>query len=245
MEKNSLASLRLTPSSIDDYLTLAKWRLGLGNLLPAAAGFILGSGTSFDGGLFAATLLGLYFVIGSAAVFNNYLDVDIDARMERTRNRPLPAGRISPEHAFAFGAALLFAGYVVLLYYTNTLALGAAMVGFLFYLSLYTPLKRETPHTLWVGAVAGAMPPVVGYTAAAGVFDGYAFLLFIALYLWQIPHSLAISVYRFDEYKKAGIPLFIDVPPTERERVLARKVFRYSLVVLLLGCVAIPLTQLF
>lgn len=228
---------------INDYLTLAKWRLGLGNLLAAAAGFALGAALPFNWPLFAATLIGLYFIIGSAAAFNNYFDMDIDARMARTRDRALPAGRLSPSQALVFGFALLIAGTALLWWYTNALALGTALTGFVFYVCLYTPLKRATPHTLWVGAVSGAMPPVVGYAAAAGTIDMYALALFAALYLWQLPHAFAISVYRFKEYENAGIPLFLHRAPSERSVQIAQKTFRYSLAILLVGCIAIPVLR--
>ena len=213
-----------------------------GNVLVAAAAFLFVSPELIDWPLFFILFVGLSLVISSACTFNNYFDRRLDAKMERTKNRALPAGRISPGSALVFGLVLLFFG-VVVLYQTNALALGAALLGFIVYVFLYTPLKPRTPHALWVGAVAGAMPPVVGYTAAANTLDLYALLLFVALFLWQIPHFLAIAVYRYEEYKAAGIPLFIKKNPSDKTKRLARVVFYLSLVVLLLACLALILQR--
>ncbi len=212
------------------------------NVLVAAAAYLFGAAGAADWRIFGLMLAGLTCVVASACVFNNYADRFMDARMERTKNRGLAAGRIQPSHALLFGALLIIAG-VVLLSQVHLLALAAALVGFVVYVFVYTPMKPKTGYALYAGAVAGAMPPVVGYAAATGVVDYYALALFALLFLWQIPHFLAIARYRFDEYAAAGVPLLVNRPESEGERQAARKIFYASLVVLLLLCL-VPMLQM-
>jgi protoheme IX farnesyltransferase len=226
---------------IEAYYEITKPGIIYGNLLVAAAGFLFASGGYVDWGLFVATLLGLGLVIASACVFNNVYDRKMDARMERTKRRPSVTGKIPAARALLYAFFLGLAGAVALAFYTNTLALTWAFVGFFVYVLLYTPLKLKSPVALFVGAVAGATPPVVGYVAAAGAFDSYATLLFALMFVWQIPHFLAIATYRWHEYTAAGVPLYIKREPAAKAKRRGRIVFYASLVVLLAGCVALML----
>ncbi len=124
----------------------------------------------------------------------------------RTKSRPLPAGDVSAQGALWFGVLLLPCG-LVLLSFTTVWAFTLATLGWISYVLFYTPLKHYSAYSLFVGAIAGATPIVVGYTAASNSFDLAAVVLFVLLYIWQLPHFLAISVYRFDEYAAAGVPL--------------------------------------
>ena len=225
-----------------DYFQLTKPRMVMMNVLVAAAAFVFASHGNINWGSFFAMVAGLSCVVASACVFNNHADRFMDTHMERTKARALAAGRIKPLHALLFGFLLLLCG-VLLLGAVSLLALGAALVGFLVYVCVYTPMKPNTGYALYTGAVAGAMPPVVGYTAAAGVLDIYAFAFFLVLFFWQIPHFLAIARYRFDEYSAAGVPLLVKRPRDERERRRARLVFHLSLVVLLVFCAALILQR--
>ena len=218
-------------SNFNQYLELTKPRLALGNLLVAGAAFIFGSPEVIDWNAFAFMFLGLWCVIGSACVFNNIYDRGIDAKMERTRSRALVTGIIAKTSAMLFGTALLMIG-IGLLSATNIFALGAAAVGWATYVLWYTPLKHRSSLALYVGAVSGATPPVVGYAAAAGMLDWYAAGLFVILYLWQLPHFLAIARYRFDEYAAANVPLAVMRPTSDTQKLRARKIFYASLVVL-------------
>lgn len=218
-----------------DYIELAKPRMVLGNDLVAAAAFIFASRGAVEWPQFWLMLTGLSLVMGSACVFNNVHDRSLDARMARTKTRALAAGRIKPAYALALGTALL-AGGIVALYYINLLALGAALAGWIVYVLVYTPLKPRTPLALFAGALAGATPPLVGYAAAAHMLDWWAFALFMFMFLWQIPHFLAIARYRYDEYAAAGVPVLTAKPANEGERQRARIIFFSSLVVLLLFC---------
>ncbi len=230
---------------IRTYYELTKPGIIYSNALTAIAGFFLASRETLDWGLLGATLVGLSFIMASACVFNNYFDREIDIRMERTKNRALAAGHISFRSAIIFALVLVFLGTATLALFTTALALGMALFGFFVYVFLYTPIKPRSATALYVGAVAGATPPVVGYTAVTNALDWYAFALFAALFLWQIPHFLAIAFYRYEEYKAAGVPLFIQHPPSAKTKRRARAVFYSSLIVLLLFCVALVTMRLF
>jgi len=225
------------------YYQLTKPGIVYGNALTALAGFFFATGPSIDWEIFSAMLAGLSLVIASACALNNYFDRDIDERMERTKGRGLPSGAIPPENAILFSALLGALGLALLFAFTNLLALLVAALGWIVYILAYTPLKRIHPYALFVGAIAGATPPVVGYAAAAHTLDTTALALFAFLFVWQIPHFIAIAVYRYDEYANAGVPLLIKKPPSKRARGVARSVFYGSLVVLLLWCLALILQR--
>ncbi|MDB5225480.1 MAG: Protoheme farnesyltransferase [Candidatus Adlerbacteria bacterium] len=227
-----------TQGPLKTYYRLTKPGIVYGNILVAAAAFIYASHSGINWMLFGAAIGGLALVIASACVVNNYYDRDIDARMERTKQRAFPSGRISARAALIFSAVLLVLG-VVLLNATNGAVLLAALVGFVVYVFAYTPLKHHSAYALFVGAVAGATPPLVGYAAAAGVIDYTAWLMFAFLFLWQLPHFLAIAVYRGEEYAAAKIPMFMKGSYSAQQKKYARWVFYLSLVVLLGWCCAL------
>ncbi len=192
---------------IKTYYMLTKPGIIFGNVVTTAAGFALASRGHFDLWLFAATMLGLSFVIASAGVFNSYIDLAADAKMERTKDRPLVLGLISSNKAIAYGTVLGMIGAAILYTYTNLLTLFVALVGFFVYLVLYAFWKYRSFYGTLVGSVAGAVPPVVGYTAVSDRLDIAALLLFSILVLWQMPHFFAIAIYHLDDYRKAGIPV--------------------------------------
>src|SRR5581483_6651565 len=201
----------------------------------AVAAFIFGSGQHIDWSALVLMAAGLWLVVGASCALNNIYDRFIDAKMERTKNRAVAAGRIAPRNAGWFAAALMALG-VALLYFTTPLALYAALAGAVIYTLMYTPLKHRSGHALWAGAAAGAAPPLVGYVAALQGLDWAAAGLFAFLFLWQIPHFIAIAQFRYDDYERAGVPLIIPPPTNEAGRRRSRKVFYASLVVLLLFC---------
>jgi heme o synthase len=223
--------------TINSYYVLAKPGMVYANTFAAAAGFAFAAG-AIDWPVFAALVGGIFAVIASACVFNNIYDRAIDMRMERTKSRPIPMGHIRPAAAMWYGVALLLIG-VGLLSLTNPLALTAGLMGFVVYVMLYTPLKPRSPYALYVGAVAGAMPPVAGYLAVTPVLDWWVAFLFGFMFLWQLPHFLAIAVYRHEEYAAAGVPMFMRGPYTDKQKKLARKIFWASLVVLMLWCLVL------
>lgn len=228
--------------SIKEYYYLTKPGLTRGNLIMAGAAYLFGSGERVLWEPFFFMLFGLGCVVSSACAFNNYFDRELDTHMERTKNRALPAGRLGGKEVLLFASVLLFFG-VAALACTNTWALLAALLGFVVYVGLYTPLKPHHPSALFVGAVAGAMPPVAGYAAANGTLDLWALFLFVVLFVWQVPHFLCIAAYRFEEYRAAGVPLFIKNPPSAAIKRRARLGFYASLVALLLFCAGLILQR--
>ena len=189
------------------YLSLTKPRLVLLVLVTVAVGFLLGprGGTS-HATLFslAATLVGTSLVAGGAGALNQWLERERDARMRRTSNRALPAGRLASSEAAVFGGLLAFVGTAVLLMGANLLAAEVALVTFLLYVFVYTPLKTRTTLNTVIGAIPGALPPVIGWAAATGRLGVEAWALFLIVFLWQFPHFLAIAwIYR-DDYERAG-----------------------------------------
>ncbi len=204
-----------------DYYSLVKPGIVYGNAVLLAGGFAL----ALQGGvvdpstsvivpiipalkLFLFALVGLSFVIASGCVFNNYIDRGIDGKMERTKDRALVTHRISNRAAIIYGIVLGAIGFALLAIGTNLLTVAVAAIGAFFYVVMYTIwAKRRTMYAVAVGAVAGAVPPVVGYVAVSNKLDLGAVLLFMILFTWQIPHFFAISIRRSHDYVAAGVPI--------------------------------------
>jgi protoheme IX farnesyltransferase len=190
------------------YYQLAKPGIIYGNAITAIGGFFLASRGHVDLGLFVAMLVGLCLVIASGCVFNNYIDRDIDHRMARTKKRALVMGDISARNALVYATILGLLGAVILGLFTNLLTLILALLGFFFYVVVYSMIwKRRSVHGTVVGSISGAIPPVVGYCAVTNNFDVVAVILFLILVCWQMPHFYAIATYRQKEYAEADIPV--------------------------------------
>ena len=189
------------------YCLLTKPGIIMGNVMTTAGGFALASKGHFDILLFMATLLGISFVIGSACVFNNYIDRFADQLMTRTQNRPLAQGSISVQGAIVFGLLLGVAGACILAFFTNLLTVAMALMGLAVYVGLYSFSKYRSIHGTLIGSVAGALPPVVGYCAVSNQLDAGGWILFAMIALWQMPHFFAIAIYRMEDYAKASIPV--------------------------------------
>lgn len=192
---------------VNYYLLLTKPGIILGNLLTVFAGFILASKGQLDFALLLATVLGITFIMASACVFNNYIDRHIDQKMQRTKQRALAQGLISGPKALVFGSLLGLLGGAILGIYTNLLTLGVASIGFIIYVLMYSFWKTQTVYATFIGSLAGAVPPIVGYTAVSNQFDVGAYILFAMLVLWQMPHFFSIALLHFNDYLKAGLPL--------------------------------------
>jgi heme o synthase len=189
-----------------DFAELAKPRITSLVLVTAAVGFAVGVRGAFDGPAFLVFIVGTALLCGGASALNHYLERATDALMERTRRRPIPAGRLRPEEALLFGLALSAAGLVLLAFVNRlTLALGAASL--LSYVLAYTPLKRTTSLCTVVGAVPGALPPLMGWAAARGSLGAAGWGLFAILFLWQLPHFLAIGWLYREDYARGGFPM--------------------------------------
>ena len=192
------------PGFLSDLLVLTKARLSLLVIITTFVGFCAASGARLDWVLLANAVLGTTFAAGAAAVLNQFIEAGVDRLMERTRYRPLPAGRMKPRHALLLGVAMGSLGVGWLALTVNALSAAFAAATILIYIAAYTPLKRRTSLCTIVGAISGAIPPVIGWVAVKPSLDLGAWVLFGILFTWQMPHFLAIAwIYR-DEYAQAG-----------------------------------------
>lgn len=194
-------------SKIHEYYHLSKPGIIRGNLLAAAAGFLLGSAGDASPVRFISLLAGMSLVIGGSCVYNNILDRSIDKNMERTRNRALVTGTIGLRSAAIYGTLLAIAGSFVLAYFTNYLTALLGIAGIFMYVIVYGYAKRTSVQGTVIGSISGAIPPVGGYTAATGRLDLGALLLFLILIWWQMPHFYAIGIFRRRDYAKAELPI--------------------------------------
>lgn len=190
------------------YIFLTKPGILFGNFVTTLGGFFLAAQGSVDILLLIYTLIGTTLVVASGCVVNNYIDQDIDHKMERTQNRALVQKTISANIALLYSFILGTAGLAMLWFLVNIYATGFAIIGFIVYVFFYSLWsKRTSIHQTVIGSISGACPPVIGYTAVTHEFDVAALLLFLAYGLWQMPHSWGIAIYRFNDYKTAGIPI--------------------------------------
>jgi protoheme IX farnesyltransferase len=211
------------------YYTLTKPGVLYANALTGVAGFLLAAGTKhhFEAGLFLATIGGMTLIIASACVLNNYLDRDIDRIMERTKTRPTANGSIRGRQAVPFSIILGTLGIAILCAWTNLLVVGIGVAGFVDYVVLYGMLsKRLSIHGTLVGSISGAAPILAGYCAVTNHIDAGAVLVFLILFLWQMPEFYSISIYRHDEYKAAGVPVMSVVKGKQNTRT---QIFIYTL----------------
>ena len=190
-------------------------------------GFFFGVDGTWDWIVLLHTLIGTGLLASGTAALNQWYEREADARMHRTRNRPIPAGRILPSDAFWFAVALSLIGFVELWFGTNPLTAVLAALTEIVYLFVYTPLKQRSWHATTVGALPGAMPPLIGYAGAAGVLTGEAWVLFAILFLWQFPHFYAIAWMYRDDYARGGIRMLPVVEPDGDSTV--RQILAYSL----------------
>jgi protoheme IX farnesyltransferase len=208
-----LAAAPRSSAAIADYVELAKPRLNLLVVVTSAGGFYLGAGGIPSLFPLVAASVGTALVAGGASALNQVYERDTDALMDRTRSRPLPAGRVAPEDARTFGVSLSVIGLGILGSATNVLAALLALATLIVYLAVYTPLKRRSPMATLVGAVPGALPPLIGWTAGRGAPTLEGWVLFAIVFLWQIPHFMAIAwIYR-DDYRKARFPTLSVLEP--------------------------------
>jgi protoheme IX farnesyltransferase len=216
-----------------DYFELSKPRITLLVVLTTLVGYVLGARGRVAAPHLAATLAGTALVAAGASALNMLLERRTDALMLRTRTRPLPSGRLRPVEALACGLALTSTGLAALAWRAGPLSALVALVTWASYLFLYTPLKARTSLSTVVGAFPGALPPVIGWAAARGALEPGAFVLFAIVFLWQIPHFLAIAwIYR-DDYARGGLPM---LPVLDRDgRITGRQAVANSLALLVVS----------
>lgn len=217
---------------VADYWSTTKPEVNFLVVASSLVGFYLGSSGPVRFGLLLNTLFGAFLVASGTATLNEYMERAYDARMKRTAGRPLPAGRIRPLEGLVLGLLLSAAGSVYLDLTTNRLACSIAVLTLLIYLVLYTPLKRKTPLCTLVGAVAGAMPPLIGWAAARGSLSSEAWVLYLILFLWQFPHFTAIAWMYRQDYSRAG---YLMLPPGDQKgRFMATQVLGFSLLLIII-----------
>ena len=196
------------PARIKNYVLVAKPGIVIGNLIYAAAGYLLDSKGRVDGVVLTATLIGISLAVASGCVLNNCVDRKIDRKMVRTRHRALARGLIKLPIALAYAAILGIAGMALLCAVTNLLSVVIVAAGLVIYVGVYSLyMKRSSVYSTLIGSLAGATPPLAGYCAVTGRFDMGAVLLLSIFSLWQMPHCYAIAVFRHDDYTAAAIPV--------------------------------------
>ena len=216
----------IAQSRVADFVQLTKPRLNVLVIVTAAAGFYLGSRGSPDYARFACTVAGTALVASGASALNQVYERRVDGLMRRTRLRPLPDGRLRPAAAGRFAALLAVGGLLLLALGATPAAAGVALVTLLTYVWAYTPLKLRTSLATVVGAVPGALPPMIGWAGATGGLAVDAWLLFAIVFLWQMPHFLAIAWLYRDDYAAAGFPMLPVIEPDGRST--ARQATAYA-----------------
>jgi protoheme IX farnesyltransferase len=229
----SASALPAERTAASDYLELTKPRITLMVVLTALIGFVLASPAAPEPLPLLAALVGTGLVASGASALNMVLERRTDARMRRTQERPLPAGRLRTAEAAAFGLALTSLGLGWLTWFSGSLAAAVALVTWASYVFLYTPLKVRTSLATIVGAFPGALPPVIGWAAARNAIEPGAFILFAILFLWQIPHFLAIAwIYR-EDYARGGLPMLPVLDP--EGRITGRQAVAHALALLVVS----------
>ena len=216
----------LTSSRMSDYLQLTKPRLNLLVVFTTGAGYWLGVAGHVDPRVLFHAVVGTALVAGGSAVFNQLYEQDVDALMSRTRLRPLPDGRLTARGAFAFGMLLNAVGLAQLAFGVNLLSAVVAFATLVTYVVWYTPMKRRSSLATVVGAIPGALPPVIGWAAATNTLSREAWLLFAIVFLWQMPHFLSLAWLFREEYERAGFPVLPVVEPSGRST--ARQTVMYT-----------------
>ena len=223
--KTGAVALPAARTRSSDFVVLAKPRLNFLVVGSTLAGYVMGGGDTSNVVRLVCTLAGTGLVAGGASAFNQVIERRPDALMRRTRLRPLPDGRLLPRESLVFATLMSVAGLAMLAAGANLLSAAVAFATLVTYAAIYTPLKLRSSFATVIGAIPGALPPVIGWTAARGDLSQGAWVLFGILFLWQLPHFLAIAwIYR-DDYERAGFPMLPVIEPdgrsTGRQAVLS------------------------
>ena len=213
-----------------DFLELTKPRITALILICTAVGYLFGCRAVFHFLTLLHALLGTALMASGTSALNQWYEADSDARMHRTRGRPIPAGRMKRSHGFVFGVLLSTAGFVELWVETNALAAALGLLTLMSYMFVYTPLKQRSPACTTVGALPGAMPPLIGYAAASGALDTWALALFLILFVWQFPHFYAIAWMYREDYARGGIKMLPVIEPDGEST--AQRIVAYSILLI-------------
>lgn len=211
--RSDAATLTQSHARSRDFAALAKPRLNLLVVASTLVGYAMAPGASLGLLALGGLLLGTGLVAGGASAFNQVIERDLDALMRRTRNRPLPDQRLQPFEAVLFGSAITLAGLLMIVAASNLLAAGVALATLVSYVAVYTPLKRRSSFGTVIGAIPGALPPIIGWAAVEGALPLQPWVLFGIMFLWQLPHFLAIAWMYRDDYARAGYPMLPVIEP--------------------------------
>jgi protoheme IX farnesyltransferase len=213
-------------SLIADFTAITKARLAISVVFSSVAGYLLGFSAEnpFSWNTLILLTIGGYCMVGASNVFNQIIEKDLDALMDRTKNRPVPSGKMSVRNAFILGAILTVLG-IGILYSINPITAMFGAISIFLYTSVYTPLKTITPLAVFVGAFPGAIPYMLGWVAATNDFDIEAGTLFLIQFFWQFPHFWAIGWFLFDDYKKGG---FFMLPTGKKDKKTALQIILYT-----------------
>ncbi|MEL1246620.1 heme o synthase [Flavobacterium helocola] len=218
---------QIKKSLYKDFVEITKARLSISVVVSTIAGYLLGFNEEqpFQWLVLVLLIVGGYCMVGASNVFNQIIEIELDAKMDRTKNRPLPSGRITKQNAFILGCVLTVLGLAIL-YNVNPKTAMFGAISIFMYVSLYTPLKTLTPLSVFVGAFPGAIPFMLGWVAATGHFGIEAGTLFIIQFFWQFPHFWAIGWFLYDDYKKAG---FFMLPTGKKDKKTALQTILYTI----------------
>lgn len=223
-----------TFSIISEFKEITKMRLAVSVVFSSVAGYFLGA-ASIDYVTVLMLVLGGYCLVGASNAYNQIIERDLDALMDRTLNRPIPAGRMSVNAAFALASGLTLIG-LVLLYMINPVTAMFGAISIFLYVSVYTPLKTKTPLSVFVGAIPGAIPFMMGWVAATGEFSIEPGTLFMIQFFWQFPHFWALGWWLYDDYKKGG---FFMLPTGKRDKGTAVQIILYTIWTLVISLIPV------
>ena len=230
---NSKSSL-VTPSVISDFKEITKMRLALSVVFSSLAGYLLGVDI-VDFKTLTLLAFGGYFMVGASNAFNQIIEKDLDALMDRTKNRPIPAGRMSVTTAFIIASVFTLLGIIILYTINKQTAMFGAISIFL-YTCVYTPLKTKTPLSVFMGAIPGAIPFMLGWVAATDNFGIEPGTLFALQFFWQFPHFWAIGWFLFEDYKKGG---FFMLPTGKQDKGTAVQIIMYTIWTLIVSIIPV------
>ena len=216
MKSAGAAVIADSRSRAADYVTLAKPRLNLLVVITSLVGYVMAHGDMANAIVIFSVVVGTALVASGASAFNQVYERATDALMDRTRMRPMADGRIQPQEALAYATILSAAGLLVLALGANLLSALVALGTLVSYAAIYTPLKLRTSFATVIGAIPGALPPVIGWAAAANELSAGAWILFGIVFLWQLPHFLAIAWMHREDYARAGFPMLPVIEPDGR-----------------------------
>ena len=217
-----------------DYYEMCKPRVVMLMILTSLVGMLLAVPGMVPVDILILGNLGIALVAGSGAVVNHLIDRKIDVVMKRTHNRPIPQGRVDPLQAGIFAAVIGLAGMAIMMIWVNPLSAWLTLASFVGYAFIYTGyLKHATPQNIVIGGLAGAMPPLLGWSAVTGTIEADAVVLVLIIFAWTPPHFWALAINRKEEYAKSGIPM---LPVTHGERVTKIHILVYTAILVLISC---------